>query len=641
MKLSAAGSALGYSTYLGGDADENAGGIVVDDEGRAIVVGGTNSSNFPVASAMQPARAPGSCGITPGAFFCFDVFVSRIAAGGGVLDFSTYFGGSGDDRGADVVLDATGNIWLAGFTTSTDVPLENPLQSELAGPSPTDVACIPNGAAPPRCPDALIVAIDEGGGELLFSTYLGGVRRDAARSIAIDTAGRVAIGGGTQSFDFPTVDAWQSNYVLSFGCPLATIPCSDAFVTLLDADATGIAYSTYLGWIDDEGADALAAAPDGSIVMSGTTGPTFPVTPGALRRHATGNEAFVARFAVPPAAGMLATLGGTGEPGAPFPTVTPASRTLFGVVMDVAVRNGTSRYVVDSSSHRVLLIDGANQVTVVAGDGTPGNGGDGGPAVSAQLSSPSGVSVDAAGNLYIADTGNHRIRMVTLAGTILTIAGTGVPGYSGDGGQSFQAQLNSPVGVVVHGDKLLVADTGNFRVRMISSDGTIITIAGNGTFASTGDNGQSVFASLMLPTGLAVDPLGRLLIADFGAHVVRRVEPSGIITTVAGTGVAASTGDDGPATAATLNGPFGIDVSDAGQILIAELLGHRLRSIAPGGTIDTIAGTGSVGPIQVPPRAGTESPLVFPAGVAFDGRGNVLLTDIGNDRVALLHGVAP
>jgi hypothetical protein len=633
-KLATSGSALVFATYLGGGFDENAGDIVVDNQGRATIVGASNSSNFPTVSALQGARAPGTCGITPAAFICFDAIVARFSPLG-LVDFSTYFGDDGDDRATDVTLDVEGFIWFTGHTTSDDFPVVNPLLAERAGPP--DSSCVPHGSTSDlRCADAFVTKLPPAADTVLFSTYLGGARRDEARAITIDNGGRIAIAGHTRSEDFPIADAWQSAYAPSFGCPLPSTACSDAFVTMLKQDLSDLAYSTYLGWVGDDVAEALAIATDGALIVSGSTGNVFPVTPFAPRRHATGSEAFMAHFAAPPAAGLLATVAGTGIFGAPISTVAPALRTSFGTLFGVTVANG-ARYVVDAHNHRVMLIDAANQITTVAGNGTQGAGGDFGPATAAQLNSPSAVAVDAAGNLYIADSGNHKVRMVTAGGIILTIAGTGVAGFSGDAGPGTSAQLNSPMDLVVWNDFLVVADTGNSRIRMISEDGSIVTLVGTGTVGIGGDGGLGQFAELALPTGIAIEPSGALWIADWGAHRVRRVA-GGIINTVAGTGVPGSTGDGGPATEATLAGPFGIDLSPAGKVAVVELFGHRVREIATDGTIATIAGNGGSGTMNIPPVAGVDSTLYFPANAAYDGLGNLLITDLGNFRLAILRG---
>jgi sugar lactone lactonase YvrE len=179
----------------------------------------------------------------------------------------------------------------------------------------------------------------------------------------------------------------------------------------------------------------------------------------------------------------------------------------------------------------------AGTFQTVAGNGTRGYSGDGGPAPSAQLSMQLGanIALDAAGNVYIADAGNQRIRKVTLEGVIHTLAGNGTQGYGGDGGPAASAQLNSPTGVAVDtGGNLYIADSGNARIRKVTTDGVIRTVAGNGTSGLSGDGGTATVAQLNQPTGVAVDADGNLYIADRINGRIRKVTKDGLITTVAG-----------------------------------------------------------------------------------------------------------
>jgi sugar lactone lactonase YvrE len=203
--------------------------------------------------------------------------------------------------------------------------------------------------------------------------------------------------------------------------------------------------------------------------------------------------------------------------------------------------------------------------------------GDNGPATSAQLSSPLGVAVDAAGNLYIADTNNNRIRKVS-GGVITTVAGNGTAGFSGDSGPATSIQLNAPSGVAVDtAGNLYIADTNNNRVRKVS-DGIITTVAGNGTLGFSGDGGSATSAQLKEPWGVAVDTAGNLYIAEPYSYRVRKVS-GGIITTVAGNGTPGISGDGGPATSAELNVPMCVVVDAAGSLYIADLRNNRVRRL--------------------------------------------------------------
>jgi hypothetical protein len=212
-------------------------------------------------------------------------------------------------------------------------------------------------------------------------------------------------------------------------------------------------------------------------------------------------------------------------------------------------------------------------ITTVAGGGNPADGvGDGGPATSARLNGPVGITLDARGNLFIAEFGGHHVRMVTPAGTITTVAGTGKAGFAGDGGPATAAQLDSPKGLAVDdAGHLYIADTGNHRVRMIGPDGTIKTVAGGGSPADgLGDGGLATDARLNTLSRLALDGAGNLFIPDGNDRRIRRVGPAGIISTVAGTGVAGFAGDGGPATQAELSGPFGVALDKAGNLYFSD-----------------------------------------------------------------------
>jgi NHL repeat-containing protein len=191
-------------------------------------------------------------------------------------------------------------------------------------------------------------------------------------------------------------------------------------------------------------------------------------------------------------------------------------------------------------------------INTVAGTGTPGFSGDGGPATSATLRSPLGIAVDTAGNLFITDTDNRRIRKVTPAGIISTVAGRGTQGVIGDGGPATSAILTVPWGIAVDGaGNLFIADSNNNRVRKVTPDGIINTVAGTGTSGFSGDGGAATSAALSFPSEVLVDGPGNLFIADSGNQRIRKVTPDGIINTVAGTGTSGFSGDEGAATSAS------------------------------------------------------------------------------------------
>ncbi len=294
----------------------------------------------------------------------------------------------------------------------------------------------------------------------------------------------------------------------------------------------------------------------------------------------------------------------------------------------VAVDSSGGVYVADSWSYRIRKI-AAGLITTVAGNGAAGYSGDGGAATGAELYSPMGVAVDAANGVYIADNGNCRVRKVT-NGTIATVAGNGTAGFSGDGGPATSAQMFMPSGVAADSNgAIYVADQSNSVVRKISN-GVITTVAGNGTDGYSGDNGPATNASLRYPVSVALDASGNLYIADTSNNVVRKVS-GGIITTVAGNGTGGYSGDGGPPTGAQLKTPYSVAIDSAGNLYIANRDNNCIREVS-NGVISTVAGTGTAG------YGGDNGPaasaqLNNPRGVAPDTSGNLYIVDSFNQRI--------
>lgn len=239
----------------------------------------------------------------------------------------------------------------------------------------------------------------------------------------------------------------------------------------------------------------------------------------------------------------------------------------------------------------VPVLTGNPNVCLADIGGSEGWCGDGGPATSAKLHGPDAVAALPGGGFLIADSGNDAIRKVNASGSISTVAGVGFAGSAHAHGPAAKAQFNDPTGVAVLADgAYAIADTGNHVVREVHTDGRISTLAGNGADASTGDGGPAVRASLRGPQGLAVMADGSILVADPVANRVRQIMPDGDIKTLAGTGHPGFAGDGGPATAAELDYPTGVGVEPNGDVLIADDANYRVRMVAPDGTISTVAG---------------------------------------------------
>lgn len=262
------------------------------------------------------------------------------------------------------------------------------------------------------------------------------------------------------------------------------------------------------------------------------------------------------------------------------------------------------------------------QLSTVAGSDQVG---DGGQALAAQVQQPEGIVVDPSGNLYIADAANHRVRKVTPTGIITTVAGNGHPGFSGDSGPAIAAQLNQPYGLALDSaGNLYVADYGNQRVRMIGTNGNISTVAGNGANGAYADGGPAIAALLLGPHDLATDPAGNLYISEFQGHRVRKVAPGGIISTIAGIGVAGFAGDGGPATAAQLNQPAGLALDGAGNLYILDSQNSRIRKV--------LANTGAIGTVcsQQTFNAQNFAYTINPFGLAANSAGSLYFLDTNN-----------
>jgi uncharacterized protein (TIGR03437 family) len=238
--------------------------------------------------------------------------------------------------------------------------------------------------------------------------------------------------------------------------------------------------------------------------------------------------------------------------------------------------------VVEYFGNRVRGLLANGKIYTVAGDGEPGYRGDSAPASQSRLNRPRAAVFDREGNLYLSDSLNHRIRKIGANGFISTMAGSGVRGFYGDGGLAAQGQLNSPQGVAVDSlGNLYFADTGNHVVRRVSPEGVLSTVAGTGFRGYSGDGGKAVLSALNSPAGVAVDAEGLLLIADTFNHRVRRVTASGLIETIAGDGTPGYSGDDGPATQAQLNAPTGLALDSSGRVYIADFDNNRVRRLDP------------------------------------------------------------
>ncbi|MBX9599961.1 MAG: IPT/TIG domain-containing protein [Bryobacteraceae bacterium] len=319
---------------------------------------------------------------------------------------------------------------------------------------------------------------------------------------------------------------------------------------------------------------------------------------------------------------------------------TVGGNSSWGDIQNIAVDGAGNLYAADVTRASVYKVDRLGVTTVVAGNGTPGYSGDGALATAAQLRLPAGVAIGPDGSIYVADYGNARIRRVAPNGIITTFAGAGVAGFTGDGGPATAARLNLPQSVIVDAaGNVYIADVGNYRVRRVNPAGVITTVAGSGRLCTqaSGDGGPATSAD-SCPVWLALGPDGSLYFTDdgdlrfFGHARVRRVSPSGVITTVAGGSAVGFSGDGGPATSAVFRGVAGVGVDSGGNVFISDYLNARIRKVDPSGIVTTYAGTGTNG------AGGDGGPAVRaqvngPCGIVIDPEGNLYFADRVNVKI--------
>jgi len=326
----------------------------------------------------------------------------------------------------------------------------------------------------------------------------------------------------------------------------------------------------------------------------------------------------------------------------------PAVSAQFNRAYHIAVDAAGNLYIPDSANHVIRKVDTSGIITTVAG--IPGvesslfiPSGDGGPATSATLRYPTSVAFDSEGNMYIAEYGYERVRKVDTSGIITTVAGsiTGASGYSGDGGPATSALLRGPMDVAVDSaGNLYIAEVFNHVIRKVDqTTGIISTVAGTGTPGFSGDGGPADLAQLNNPYSIDFDGSGNLYIADRNNNRVRKVDASGNISTVAGTGTAGYSGDGGPATAADMYSPTGLAAGDDGTLYVVELGNNIVRKISPAGIITTIAGTGGVPGDSGDGGPATSAELRAPIGIDLDHDGSLYVSDYGNSKIKKLEAV--
>jgi uncharacterized protein (TIGR03437 family) len=530
-----------------------------------------------------------------------------------------------------VAVDGAGNIYFGGNHCVFKVDSSGTL-TRVAGTGRSGYSGDggPATLAQVRFPDGIAV---DAAGNVYFSDTAANVVRAISPSGAITTYA----GQGVAGFSGDGGPAAQAQLDAPVGLAL------DAAGNLYIADSgnsvvrkvsksgviTTVAGNRSPGYSGDGGPATFAALNQAQGIAADATGSLYIA------------DTFNNRIRVVSAGGVIRTVAGTGLSSFSGDGGPAASAAMF-LPTDVALDNGGNLYIADFGNSRIREVAQGNIQTIVGGKGTETIF-DEAVATSIRLNGPTGVAVDGAGDIFVAEgsigtgtglaVGDYRVWKINSAGVVSTAAGNGIESYSGDGGAATVAQLNDAVALTFDvAGNLYIADANNNRVRKITASGVISTVAGTGVAGYSGDGGAGAKAQLNQPQGLTADADGNVYIADSGNNRIRKLLPDGTLISIAGNGNASFYGDGGAANFASLHDPHGIYSAGGGHIYIADTGNQRIRELLPDGTITTVAGNGGQGPGGDGGPA-TSAQLNLPTGVALDAAGNIYIADQGNNRV--------
>jgi uncharacterized repeat protein (TIGR01451 family) len=518
---------------------------------------------------------------------------------------------------ADAGAQRTGTITVAGETFTVTQAGIYPLISTLAG------GIMPSTPAPGASvsiPVAFGIAVDSSGNTYFSSPSLNAVFKANASGVVTRIAGNGA--PGRSGDGGPALLAELNN-------PNGVAVDSAGNVYIADSN------NRIVRKVDGSGNISTAAGDGDCCTPSGDGGPAAGAaigTPYALASDSAGNLFVsdvtnnIVRQVV--ASGTITTVAGNGATGYSGDGSSATGSELNGPY-GLAVDTSGNLYIADRYNYRIRMVSGGT-ITTVAGNGKCCYSGDNGPATNAMLYGPSGVAVDSSGDIYIADTYNERIRAVSASGTITTVAGSGGSGFSGDGGAASSAKIIYPEGVAVDASgNLYIADSGNGRIREVNASGAIGTVVGG----AVNDGGLGIFGLLNQPSGVVRDTSGNTYISDTNNNRVRKVAANGAIATVAGTGTSGFAGDGSPATGAQLSGPLGLALDSSGNLYIADTNNHRIRMVDGSGNITTVAGNGNCCSSTGDGGTATNAGIGTAYGLAVDSSGDLFISDISNNVV--------
>lgn len=661
-KFSSTGALLA-STLLGGSSYDTSAAIALDGNSNVLVTGQTTSSDFPVTPGSFPRAALAAA------------FLTKLTGNLSSLTYSTLFGASGGVSGTGIAVDSANNVYIAGQTASKNLPI-----SPFAPQSNNPDAGINNSGFVTKFDLNSPTACNLSLSSYNYTAPLGGGSSSFQVSVpegcpweAVDTDSWLAlnnpvhgIGNGTVSFTAaPNTYGNAQSTVISVGSSSFTVTQPGDSCSNLGVSPTGVAldqngglemisvklpsacqYSvtTATPWIAiTSGASGSGngtiqyyvarndfASRSGSILVNGTSIPvsqtggscTASLSSSSVSFPAAGGTSFIplttssscqwSAYAID--SWLRVTVSsGTGSLNIGFAASPNPGEALRSGKLYVA-----GQYFTVNQAGGVPSAPSSYTISTIAGTGSYGFSGDGGPAIAAQLGYPGGLAFDGYGNLYVADPSNYRIRKVDTNGVITTFAGTGTSGFSGDNGPATSANINYDFYLATDSaTNLFFSDSGNERVRKVSS-GIISTVAGTGSAGSSGDGGAATSAYVNYPNGIVFDTQGNWYFADSQNNRIRKVTTGGVISTFAGTGLTGSTGDGGPASAATFTNLGSLAIDGANNIYVVD--GSRVRKIS-GGSISNFAGGGTSTADGVPATSASLSP----SAIVTDLSGNLLI----------------